>query len=66
MFHRNMFLNHFGKPSKYLPWGMVIWGFTSVCTGATFIRNIWISKLDFFLPGFTTKFVSASPALLFS
>ena len=34
--HRNMILSHFGKPSKYLPWCMIIWGILSVCTGATF------------------------------
>ncbi|KAF8165387.1 MFS general substrate transporter [Crassisporium funariophilum] len=31
----NMFLNYFGKPSKYLPWCMIIWGALSVCTGFT-------------------------------
>ena len=66
MFHRNMFLNRFGKPSKYIPWCMIIWGIISVCTGATFFRNTLISNLDVSLPGFTTKFVSASRILLFS
>ena len=36
--HRNMFLNHFGKPSMYLPWCMIIWGILSVCTGAIFFK----------------------------
>jgi hypothetical protein len=40
IFHRNMFLNHFGKPSKYLPWCMVIWGIISVCTGATLFKTL--------------------------
>ncbi|KAF9058143.1 major facilitator superfamily domain-containing protein [Panaeolus papilionaceus] len=31
----NMFLNYFGKPSKYLPWCMVGWGALSVLTGFT-------------------------------
>ena len=39
--HRNMFLNYFGKPSKYLPWCMIMWGILSVCTGATFFKISW-------------------------
>ena len=39
--HRNMILSHFGKPSKYLPWCMVIWGMLSVCTGDTFLKIFW-------------------------
>jgi len=31
----NMILSHFGKPSKYLPWCVIIWGILSVCTGFT-------------------------------
>ncbi|KAF9534883.1 MFS general substrate transporter [Crepidotus variabilis] len=31
----NIFLNHFGKPSKYLPICMVVWGGLSVATGFT-------------------------------
>ena len=30
---RNMFLNHVGKPSKYLPACMIIWGVISILTG---------------------------------
>lgn len=32
----NMFLNHIGKPSIYLPVCMALWGLTSVLTGATY------------------------------
>jgi MFS family permease len=32
---RNMFLNHIGKPSIYLPVCMVLWGLISVLTGVT-------------------------------
>ncbi|RXW25283.1 hypothetical protein EST38_g562 [Candolleomyces aberdarensis] len=32
----NMFLNHVGKPSIYLPVCMIIWGAISVATGTTF------------------------------
>ena len=39
--HRNMILSHFGKPSQYLPWCMIIWGILSVCTGATFFKLFW-------------------------
>ncbi|TBU64085.1 sugar transporter [Dichomitus squalens] len=31
----NMFLNHIGKPSIYLPTSMVIWGIISILTGIT-------------------------------
>ena len=36
-----MILSHFGKPSQYLPWCMIIWGILSVCTGATFFKIFW-------------------------
>ena len=46
--HRNMFLNHIGKPSKYLPWCMIIWGMLSVGTGATFFKIFWSQTYTFF------------------
>ncbi|KAF9569063.1 MFS general substrate transporter [Agrocybe pediades] len=46
----NMFLNYFGRPSKYLPWCMIVWGGLSVCTG--FTTNFFGALCTRFLLGF--------------
>ncbi|KAF8974312.1 MFS general substrate transporter [Flammula alnicola] len=46
----NMFLNYFGKPSKYLPWCMIVWGGLSVWTG--FVTNYFGALCIRFLLGF--------------
>ena len=45
--HRNMILSHYGKPSKYLPWCMIIWGILSVCTGASLLKVFWLYTKTF-------------------
>ncbi|KIM46229.1 hypothetical protein M413DRAFT_307768 [Hebeloma cylindrosporum] len=44
----NMFLNYFGKPSKYLPYCMIVWGGLSVCTGFA-TGYIGVLSIRFFL-----------------
>ncbi|KAJ2931617.1 hypothetical protein H1R20_g5437, partial [Candolleomyces eurysporus] len=53
----NMFLNHIGKPSIYLPVCMIIWGAISVGTGKVF--SYWFPPflvlIGVICAGFTTK-----------
>ena len=46
---RNMFLNYFGKPSKYLPYCMVVWGGLSVCTGTQRFGLFVATAFNYFL-----------------